>query len=71
MHLEKRDILTPLLVPLLSAWERDKVLIILHHETRNAIPVFEALLEKSDPSDLQILAKEALRKIKTTDPGEW
>ena len=71
MYPGKREALSPLLVSLLQEWESEKVLIELSPDTRTAIPALEALLEKANPPDLQFLALEALRKIKTTDPGEW
>jgi hypothetical protein len=71
MHPGKREALSPLLVALLREWEQQKVLNELSPDTRTAIPALEDLSEKSNPPDLRILAKEALQKIKTTDPGRW
>lgn len=71
MHPGKRDALSPLLVALLREWEREKVLNELSPDTRTLIPALEELSGKSNQPDLLILAKEALQKIKTTDPGRW
>jgi hypothetical protein len=71
MHPGKREALTPLLVALLREWEREKVLNELSPDTRTAIPALEDLSGSSIPPDLRILARQALRKIKTTDPGRW
>lgn len=71
MHPEKREALSPLLVSLLHEWEQQKILNELPPDTRKVIPALEDLLEKSNPPDLRILAMEALRKIKMTDPGRW
>ncbi len=71
MHPGKREALSPLLVSLLREWEQQKVLNELSPDTRKVIPALEDLLEHSNPPDLRILAREALQKIKTTDPGRW
>jgi hypothetical protein len=71
MHPGKREALSPLLVALLNEWKREKVLNELSHQTRAAIPALEDLLTRSNPPELRILAREALQKIKTTDPGAW
>lgn len=71
MHPEKREALSPLLVALFGEWEREKDLNELSSDTRTAIPALENLSGESNPPDLRILAREALQKIKTTDPGGW
>jgi len=71
MHPEKHKEMNPLLVALLREWERERGLDKLSADTRTAIPAVGNLLDNSSSTDLRILAREALRKIKTTDPGRW
>jgi len=71
MHPEKRDALRPFILALLREWGREKVLKELTPETRTAIPALTEIEKGSAQPKLQLLARAALRKIATTDYGEW
>ena len=71
IHPGKREALRPVTVALLREWETQKVLKKLDPETRSAIPALTDLLKNSAQPEMQLLTREALREINTTDPGRW
>ena len=71
IHPDRRGAMAPLLIALLREWGQQKVLKRLEAETRSAIPALEDLIGSEPQRDIGLLAREALRKIKTTDPGRW
>jgi HEAT repeat protein len=71
MHPDKQEALRPFIAALLHEWQKNRVLKELTPDTRAAIPALTEIEKDPAYPDPRLIAKAALRKIATTDYGEW